>query len=115
MDYSRVTPRARTGTTGINDERDLTADKSIIFDIPDRVAAVSIQVAIPADSTATYKIETTCNRPETIGADGSGGYWFNIYGDGAILDGSGVIMLANSVTGVRVTCLTGEINVAICG
>ena len=70
MAYSRVTPRARSGTTGINVETDLTTGNGVWIAPPDRVAAVTIAVHIPEGNTASYTIETCCNRPETIGADG---------------------------------------------
>lgn len=115
MAYSRVTPRARTGTTGINVEADVTAGNGVFINPPDRVAAVTIAVHIPPDSTGSFTIETTCNRPETIGENGTGGYWDNIYGANAVLSEDTVVMLANAVTGIRVNCLTGSINVAFCG
>ena len=116
MAYSRVTPRARQGTTGINVEADVAAGSGVWINPPDRVAAVTIAVHIPAGESATFKIETCCNRPETIGEDGTGGYWDNVYGDGVILSENTVVMIANAVTGIRVTCLTAEstINVAFC-
>ncbi|MCQ2273062.1 MAG: hypothetical protein MJZ72_09820 [Bacteroidales bacterium] len=117
MSYARVTPRARVGTTGINEEIDLSQGDGIFINPPDRVAAVTIAVHIPAGQTGSYTIETTCNRPETIGADGTGGYWDNVYGENAVLTDSAVIMLANAVTGIRVNCISASshINVAFCG
>ncbi len=117
MSYSRVTPRARTGTTGINDETDLTTGQGVWFSPPDRVAAVTIAVHIPDGETASYTVEVSCNRPETIGESGEGGYWDNIYGDGVVLTESNTIMIANAVTGIRVNCVSAEssINVAYCG
>ena len=117
MAYARVTPRARQGTTGINVEADIAAGSGVWINPPDRVAAVTIAVHIPAGESATFTIETCCNRPETIGEDGTGGYWDNVYGDGVELSENTVVMIANAVTGIRVNCLTAEssINVAICG
>ena len=117
MAYSRVTPRARQGTTGINVEADVAAGSGVWINPPDRVAAVTIAVHIPANETATFTIETSCNRPETIGEDGTGGYWDNVYGDGVTLTENTTVMIANAVTGIRVNCLTAEstINVAFCG
>lgn len=117
MDYSRVTPRARAGTTGINEEIDLTAGGGVWISPPDRVAAVSVAVHVPAGEIAEYTIETSCNRPETIGQDGTGGYWDNVHGDGSVLTGNNVFMIANAVTGIRVNCITAsdKINVAFCG
>ena len=114
MSYERVTPRARQGTTGICVEMDVTAGNGVWIQRPDRVAAVTIAVHIPAGNTAQFTIETSCNRPETIGADGSGGYWDNVYGDGVTLDENAVIMLANAVTGIRVNCITASSTINVC-
>lgn len=117
MAFSKITPRARTGTTGLNVETDLTAGNGVFINPPDRVAAVTIAVHIPANKTASFTIETTCNRPETIGTDGTGGYWDNVYGPGVTLNEDTVVMIANAVTGIRVNCITAseKINVAFCG
>ena len=115
MAYARVTPRARQGTTGINVEADVAAGSGVWINPPDRVAAVTIAVHIPTGESATFKIETCCNRPETIGEDGTGGYWDNVYGDGVTLTENTVVMIANAVTGIRVNCISGAINVAFCG
>ena len=117
MAISRVTPRARQGTTGLNDEFDLTAGNGIWVSPPDRVAAVTISVHIPSGQTATFKIETSCNLPSTIGEDGSGGYWDNVYGDNVTLSENTTVMIANAVSGIKVTCITAsdKINVAFCG
>jgi hypothetical protein len=117
MAYARVTPRARQGTTGINVEADVLAGSGVWINPPDRVAAVTIAVHIPTGESATFTIETCCNRPETIGEDGTGGYWDNVYGDGVTLTENTVVMIANAVTGIRVNCITAEssINVAFCG
>ena len=117
MDYSRVTPRARSGTTGINEEMDLHQGEGVWISPPDRVAAVSIAVHIPEGQTARFTVESTCNRPETIGENGEGGYWDNVWGDGVEMSENAVIMLANAVTGIRVNCVAASsfINVAFCG
>ena len=117
MAYSRVTPRARQGTTGINVEADVLAGSGVWINPPDRVAAVTIAVHIPAGESATFTIETCCNRPETIGEDGTGGYWDNVYGDNVTLTENTVVMVANAVTGIRVNCIAAsdKINVAFCG
>lgn len=117
MAYSRVTPRARQGTTGLNVEMDVAAESGVWVNPPDRVAAVTVAVHIPAGESASYTIEVCCNLPETIGEDGTGGYWDNIYGSNAVLTTDTTVMLANAVTGIRVNCLTAEssINVAFCG
>ena len=114
MAYGRVEPRARTGTTGLNVEQDVTAGNGVFIIPPDRVAAVTIAVHLISNN-ATFTIETSCNRPETIGENGTGGYWDNVYGVGATLSEDTVVMIANAVSGIRVNCLTGSVNVAFCG
>jgi hypothetical protein len=115
MAYARVTPRARQGTTGINVEADVAAGSGVWINPPDRVAAVSVAVHIPEGETASYTVEVCCNRPETIGEDGTGGYWDDVYG--VAQTENRTVMIANAVTGIRVNCLTAEssINVAFCG
>ena len=115
MAYARVTPRARQGTTGINAEADIEAGSGVWINPPDRVAAITVAVHIPAGESASFTIECCCNLPETIGEDGTGGYWDDIYG--VAQTESRVVMIANAVTGIRVNCLTAEstINVAFCG
>ena len=103
MAISRVTPRARQGTTGISEETNVTAGNGVVLFPPDRIAAVTVAVHIPAGKTGTYKIETSCNRPETIGDNGAGGYWDNPYGAGVTLSEDAVLMIANAVTAIRVT------------
>lgn len=115
MDYSRVTPRARVGTTGINVERDLIAGEGVWINPPDRVAAITIAVHFTTEQAGSFTIETSCNYPDTIGEDGQGGYWDNVYGENAVLTENTVVMLANAVTGIRVKCISGAINVAFCG
>ena len=117
MAYSRVTPRARTGTTGLNIEMDIEAEQGVWVNPPDRVAAVTVAVHIPDGETASFTIETSCNLPETIGEDGTGGFWDNVYGDNVTLTENAVVMLANAVTGIRVNCISASdhINVAFCG
>lgn len=114
MAYSRVTPRARSGTTGINEETDLTTGNGVWIAPPDRVAAVTIAVHIPAGKTAQFTIETSCNRPETIGDNGTGGFWDNVYGDNVILTENTTVMLANAVTGIRVNCITTNDHINVC-
>ena len=114
MSYERVTPRARQGTTGICEEMNVEAGAGVWIAPPDRVAAVTIAVHIPADETAEFTIETSCNRPETIGADGAGGYWDNVYGDGVTLNENTTIMLANAVTGIRVNCIAASDHINVC-
>jgi hypothetical protein len=78
------------------------------------VAAVTIAVHIPAGESATFVIETSCSRADTIGENGEGGYWDNPFGDGEILSENTVVMIANAVTGVRVRCLTAESTINVC-
>ena len=114
MAYARVTTRARQGTTGINVEADVTAGNGVFINPPDRVAAVTIAVHITSNS-GSFTIETSCNRPETLGENATGGYWDNVYGDGVTLNENTVVMIANAVTGIRVNCISGSINVAFYG
>lgn len=119
MSYGRVTPRARVGTTGVSEETDIGAGEGVWINPPDRVAAITVAVHIPEGVSATYTIETSCNRAETIGEDGTGGYWDNPLGKGTVLSEDTVLMLANAVTGIRVNCLTAsgsnKINVCFVG
>lgn len=119
MSYGRVTPRARVGTTGVSEETDIGAGEGVWINPPDRVAAITVSVHIPKGVSATYTIETSCNRAETIGEDGTGGYWDNPLGKGTVLSEDTVLMLANAVTGIRVNCLTAsgsnKINVCFVG
>ncbi len=114
MNYGRVTPRSRQGTTGISVEEDLHANEGAWKSPTDRVAAVTVAVHIPAGESATFVIETSCNRADTIGEDGTGGYWDNPFGDDEILSENTVVMIANAVTGVRVRCLTAESSINVC-
>lgn len=114
MSYARVTPRARTGTTGISEDLDLTAGQGAWINPPDRVAAVTVAVHIPAGSTAQFTIETSCNRADVIGENGTGGYWDNPYSEGVVLTESTTVMLANAVTGIRVNCIAASSKINVC-
>lgn len=114
MSYGRVTPRARIGTTGVSEEMDVGAGEGVWISPPDRVAAITVAVHIPAGASATFTIETSCNRPETIGEDGNGGYWDNPFGEGTILNENTVLMLANAVTGIRVRCISASSTINVC-
>ena len=114
MAYSRVTPRARSGTTGISEDLDLTTGQGAWINPPDRVAAVTVAVHIPAGNTAQFAIETSCNRADVIGENGMGGYWDNIYGEGVVLTESTTVMLANAVTGIRVNCIAASSKINVC-
>ena len=117
MTYGRGIPRARQGTTGISTETDIAAGEGVWISPPDRVAAVTVAVHIPKDESATFVIETSCNRADTIGEDGTGGYWDNPFGDDVVLSENTVVMIANAVTGLRVRCISasGTINVCFVG
>ena len=114
MSYGRVTPRARIGTTGGSEEMDIGAGEGVWINPPDRVAAITVAVHIPAGASATFTIETSCNRAETIGEDGNGGYWDNPFGEGTILNENTVLMLANAVTGIRVRCISASSTINVC-
>ncbi len=114
MSYARATPRARQGTTGISVEANVESGAGIWITPPDRVAAVTIAVHIPAGETASFTIETSCNREETIGDDGTGGYWDNVYGDGVQLSENVTVMLANAVTAIRVNCISASDYINVC-
>lgn len=117
MTYGRVTPRARTGTTGVSTETDLKGGEGAWISPPDRVAAITCAVHIPEGESAEFVIETSCNKADTIGENGLGGYWDNPFGDGVTLTEDTVLMIANAVTGLRVRCIeaSGTINVCFVG
>lgn len=117
MTYGRVTPRARTGTTGVSTETDLKGGEGAWISPPDRVAAITCAVHIPEGESAEFVIETSCNKADTIGESGLGGYWDNPFGDGVTLTEDTVLMIANAVTGLRVRCIeaSGTINVCFVG
>lgn len=114
MTYGRVTPRARQGTTGVSTETDIGANEGAWISPPDRVAAITVAVHIPLNETATFVIETSCSRADTIGEEGTGGYWDNPFGEGTTLSENTVLMVANAVTGVRVRCLTATSTINVC-
>lgn len=114
MAYSRVTPRARTGTTGVSEEIDLKTGERIWLNPPDRVSCITVAVHIPAGKTAKFTIETSCNRADTIGENGEGGYWDNPFGTGVVLTEDTVLMLANAVTGIRVNCISASDTINVC-
>jgi hypothetical protein len=93
---------------------DVEAGAGVWISPPDRVAAVTIAVHITSNS-GSLTIETSSNRPETLGENATGGYWDNVYGDGITLTENTTVMIANAVTGIRVNCISGAINVAFCG
>ena len=93
---------------------DVGAGEGVWINPPDRVAAITVAVHIPAGASATFTIETSCNRADTIGENGTGGYWDNPFGEGAVLSENTVLMLANAVTGIRVRCLTASSTINVC-
>nr|DAU05666.1 MAG TPA: hypothetical protein [Caudoviricetes sp.] len=114
MTYGRVTPRARQGTTGISTETDIGANEGVWISPPDRVAAVTVAVHIPAGESATFVIETSCSRADTIGENGIGGYWDSPFGEETVLKENTVLMIANAVTGIRVRCFTASSTINVC-
>lgn len=114
MSYSRVTPLARSGTSGISYDQDVTAGSGVWINPPDRIAAVTVAVHIPAGQTATFTTETSCSATNKIGDDGTGGYWDNPYGAGVVLSQDSVVMIANAVTGIRVRCITASDKINVC-
>lgn len=121
MTYGRVTPRARTGTTGVSTEDNLKAGEGAWISPPDRVAAITCAVHIPEGESAKFVIETSCSKADTIGENGTGGYWDNPFDtppqSGTVLTENTVVMIANAVTGLRVRCIeaTSTINVCFVG
>ena len=119
MAYQRITPKARNGTSGVATEIDLddTTNNMIWLAPPDRVAAITVSVHKKNDyeGDIEYAIEATCSMPSTIGDDGTGGYWDPLYSTQASYTDEQTFMLTNCVTGIRVRCIEGEINVAFVG
>ena len=118
LTYQKIVPRARSGITGLSVEQDLDADgvSTGWISPPERIATLTIAVHKQHGYSGDirYKIECCCNETATIGTDGTGGYWDPIDGRNAELDVDRIYMLTNSVTGVRVVCLEGKINVCFC-
>lgn len=85
MNNARILPLARNGTTGVCNEFVLEAaeqDAQMAFmAIPERIASIGWQVSIPrvAGNIAHIVIETSMNTPDTIGDNGTGGVWCNVY------------------------------------
>lgn len=125
MTYGRVTPRARSGTTGVSVETDISAGEGCWISPPDRIAAITVAVHLGyltddnGDTTETrgtgeFVIETSCSRADTIGDEGTGGFWDNPFGDGVTLTDDTVVMIANAVTGVRVRCISATAPLNVC-
>ena len=114
MDYSRVTPRARSGTSGVSIDTDVASGSGVWISPPDRVAAITIAVHIPSGATGTFAIETTCSSTGNIGDTGNGGYWDNPYGSNVTLSENTTVMIANAVTGVRVRNITSTAPINVC-
>lgn len=109
MNYQRITPRARLGTTGLSVEHDLTAGDCCVIFPPDRVATVTVSVHWGSEFNAHYKIETTCNQAdyvqESLDSDEPrhAVYWDNVYGDDFTMATQGSITICNAVTAIKVT------------
>ena len=114
LDYSRVYPRSRTGTTGVSVEKNLHEGEGAWINPPDRIAAITIAVHVPAGETAEFAIECSCNHVETIGIQGTGGYWDPIEPLKATYTKSVVLMLTNAVTGIRVRCISASSTINVC-
>ena len=50
MNYGRIAPRSRNGTTGLSEEKDLQAGEAVWISPPDRVAAITVAVHITSDT-----------------------------------------------------------------
>lgn len=109
MNYHRLTPRARLGTTGVSVEYDLAAGETCVLFPPDRVATITIATHWEAGKDAHAIIETTCNSADNVQAaldDKAGAravYWDNVYGENFQLSTQGSITVCNAVTAIRVT------------
>lgn len=85
MDYGRVIPRSRNGTSGVCVESTVPAARDgaqgVFMFTPERVASVGWQVSIPrtAGNVAYIAIETSLSQTESIGESGDGGVWCNVY------------------------------------
>ncbi|MCR5723456.1 MAG: hypothetical protein K6G80_00040 [Treponema sp.] len=127
MAFTKIVPKARSGITGMSVEADLIAEAAADendssnptcwINPPERVAAVTVAVHKKSgyEGDIEYSIECTCNTTSVIGEDGSGGYWDCVESDTETYTADKVFMLTNCVTGIRVTCLSGKINVAFVG
>lgn len=101
MNYGRVIPRSRNGTSGVCVESTIEAARdapqgAILF-TPERVASVGWQVSIPRGNgnRAYFVVETTMSQTESIGDSGDGGVWCNAY------DVNKIVRLEDSETGQR--------------
>lgn len=116
-DYSRITPKARSGTAGISVDTDIAAGDGVWISPPDRLAAVTVSVHIPSGESAEFAIECSCSDTSTIGSDGTGGYWDPVEWEYESYSVDTNKMIANAVTGIRVRCIAADstINVCFCG
>lgn len=85
MDFGRVIPRSRNGTSGICVEDTISAARdgargSFMF-TPERVASIGWQVSIPrvTGNKAYVVIETSMCQTDCIGDGGGNGVWCNVY------------------------------------
>lgn len=131
MDYQRITPRARQGTTGISEEYNLEKGGGIVIFPPDRVATLTIATHWAQNETAKFKVEVSFNRADNIAESLKDNpnaivYWDNIYGqdengNDLICTQQGSITITNTVTAVRVshlddnTTTATSINVCLVG
>lgn len=114
ISYDRITPRARSGTSGFCNEVDLAQGSGTWMNPPERVAAVTVAVHIPEGESAEYAIEACCNLPDTIGSNGTGGYWDPIEWEYESYTIDTVKMIANAVTGIRVRCISANSTINVC-
>lgn len=112
MSYQRVTPRARNGVSGLSVDVNLVTGQGVWINPPDRIAAVTVAVHI--SGAATYAIECTCSSVEKIGENGQHGYWDAVESDSPTYHENKIIMLANSVTGIRVRCISATRTINVC-
>ena len=112
--YDRITPRARSGTAGLSIDTDIEAGTGVWISPPERVSAITVAVHIPSGETGEYAIECSSSALSNITSDGSGGYWDPIEENYASYTESKVIQLTNSVTGMRVRCISCDSTINVC-
>ena len=114
ISYDRITPRARSGTAGFSSDTDIEQSTGVWISPPERVAAVTVAVHIPEGESAEYAIECCCNSIDTIGSDGTGGYWDPVEEEYETYTEDMVKMIANAVTGLRVRCVSADSTINVC-
>ena len=125
MAFTKIMPRARSGITGVSVEQDLVATNlktanetdTCWLNPPERVAALTIAVNKKSGYTGaiSYTVECCCNTTAVIGEDGTGGYWHQIEKGISSYAEDKVLMITNLVTGARVRCTAGKVNVCFAG